>query len=582
MTEFTLQQQLAIETIDRNVAVSAGAGSGKTRVLVERFMYILSQGMQSPHEAVDASQILAITFTRKAAGEMKARIRKAMAVKAAADTDGYWRAQLRSLERAQIATIHSLCSRILRENPVEAQLDPSFIMAEDFDGQQFIRQCLRSFIRHELKRGDEDIRRLLGIYGMSSFRNMLEALLPNMQELFAFGDLSAPYEKALADLEAAKEKFRDNLAELLAKRAEYTKAKTAGREKLDNLAAAERQIIKELAIPCADTYLALMKNIRLSGEANELHTELKAIGTAFTFAAADKAALELMPAWERVLQRMDAYLAQTKQEQDFLTFDDLEWLAVKLLLENQQVRHKYQKKFRYIMVDEFQDTNDRQRRLVYLLCGDSDEKLQGRKLFIVGDPKQSIYRFRGADVSVFARARQEIKAGGGAYLTLTKNFRSVDKVLAACNEAFSRLLGEDASQDVFFEALDFNKQSQLRPTLLQIVYSKEDKAVKRRLEAIAVAKKIKELHAGGKEYGKMAILLRAMTNCQVLTKALQQAQVPYLVVDGRGFYELQEVLDILNLLAAALASSVLIAPASGTWLTITNSAITIWATLTIR
>ncbi len=121
------EQELAIHTIDSNVAVSAGAGSGKTRVLVERFLYILQQAQQ-----IEAAEILAITFTRKAAGEMKSRVRRLVEEKLASDTDGFWRRQLQSLERAQISTIHSLCSRILRENPGEAQLDTNFVVAEEF------------------------------------------------------------------------------------------------------------------------------------------------------------------------------------------------------------------------------------------------------------------------------------------------------------------------------------------------------------------------------------------------------------------------------------------------------------------
>lgn len=551
MTEFTAQQQAAIETIDKNVAVSAGAGSGKTRVLVERFMYILAQGLYNKQKYVDAGEIVAITFTRKAAGEMKERIRKAMAQKLELDVSGYWHNQLQALERAQIATIHSLCSRILRENPVEAQLDPGFTMAEEFEGDEFIEQYLQGFLRQELTKDNAAVKKLLEVYGVSGFSNMLSALLPKLQELLAV-DLALPYAESAKALAKEKESFRQLVEELVSKREEYTSAKTKGREKLENLAAAEKQILEQLEQepPTAQLYMEVMDRISLRGAGKEAHAEAKAIAAMLELRSADKLALELLPAWKKILVELDTYIMQKKQELDFLTFDDLENLAVELLLQNEQVRHKYQNKFRYIMVDEFQDTNDRQRQLIYLLCGDSAEVLGGKKLFIVGDPKQSIYRFRGADVSVFARVRREIKESGGEYLTMSKNFRSVDKVLATCNEAFKKLLGEDKTKDVFFEALDFNKESELLPTLMRVEYCKEDKSIKRVLEAEAVAEKIKALHSEGMAFKDMAILLRAMTHCDILTEALQRHQLPYVVVDGRGFYKRQEVLDILNLLAA--------------------------------
>ena len=146
MADFTPQQLQAITTVDTNVAVSAGAGSGKTRVLVERFLYILRRSLEQGQNLA-ASEILAITFTRKAAAEMKERVRRSMDVLAHTDTanSSFWRQQLKELERAQITTIHSLCNRILKENPVEAALDPSFQVADEFEGERFVEDCLKKY-----------------------------------------------------------------------------------------------------------------------------------------------------------------------------------------------------------------------------------------------------------------------------------------------------------------------------------------------------------------------------------------------------------------------------------------------------
>ena len=151
------EQMAAILAIDCNVSVSAGAGSGKTKVLVERFLHILEQDLPDYRATgklqLDAGNILAITFTRKAAGEMKERVRKSIEQRLSKgkEVNGFWHKQLESLNRAQISTIHGLCSRILRENPVEACLDPAFVVAEEFDSVEFLENCLDRYLRLKLQ-----------------------------------------------------------------------------------------------------------------------------------------------------------------------------------------------------------------------------------------------------------------------------------------------------------------------------------------------------------------------------------------------------------------------------------------------
>lgn len=550
MTDFTPQQRLAITTIDKNVAVSAGAGSGKTRVLVERFLYILQQGALNPAQAVQAADILAITFTRKAAAEMKGRVRRALAAHLDTDVDGFWRKQLQALEQAQIATIHSLCSRILRENPVEAQLDPNFVVAEEFQGSEFVDQCVQRYLRQGLAQGSGHLRRLLAAYGFAGFCRQLQTIWPKVPDILAEGDLSAAYAADPSAQTQLREHLCQAVRELAEEREELTKAGTQGRLRLERLYSMLEQVLEGIHQEPADfaPLEEALSGLTAAGKVKEPLNFVKGLWSRLAQQQLNAAALPLAQAWQQALTELQEYLQAQKQEQDLLTFDDLELLAVQLLSQNEQVRHKYQQRFRYIMVDEFQDTNDRQRQLIYLLCGEDKDKLQGNKLFIVGDPKQSIYRFRGADVSVFARVRQEIAQSGGSYLTLTQNFRSVNKVLEACNTAFAPLLGTDSSRDVFFEPLEANREGDLQPMLLQVLFDKETAAAKRQLEAEALAQKLRQLHEQGIPYEEMAVLLRAMTHCDTLTAALQRQGVPYLVVDGKGFYERQEVLDLLNLL----------------------------------
>lgn len=537
------QQTQAIRAIGCNVAVSAGAGSGKTRVLVERFVYILQQGQG----ATRASDILAITFTRKAASEMKERVRKLLAERADGDAGSFWREQLEDLERAQISTIHGLCSRILRDNPVEAQLDPGFTLAEEFEGEEFVTQCLQKYLRISLRRQDTAVCKLLELYGMNSLQAQLQELLPRLEDIAAWGDLAAPYQNSFALYEAKREELCGALQDLGLRIAELAGKAAAALEAL-----AER-LPDVLQDARRDDYASLdyaMQSVTARGKLKDSVKAVRNLREELDALAADKAAASLLPLWQEVLQDLAAYIRKQKEERDLLTFDDLELLTVRLLENNPQVRRKYQERFHYIMVDEFQDTNERQKRLIYFLCGDSGEQLQGGKLFIVGDPKQSIYRFRGADVGVFAKVRRDIAAQGGQLLTLNKNFRSVDKILTTVNAVFKPLLGENVSRDVYFEALDFDKSGAARPELLLLPYDKECGRSSFEVESEALAQKVRAVHDEGVPYGEMAVLLRSVTHCGELAEALQRCGVPYEIIDGKGFYERQEVLDLLHLLTA--------------------------------
>lgn len=544
------EQKQAIEAIANNVVVSAGAGSGKTRVLVERFLHILEQHNHQNTKPVDAANILAITFTRKAAGEMRERVRKGIEERLADDSSGFWRSQLGALDRTQISTIHGLCSRILRENPVEVQLDPSFTVAEEFEGDEFRQQCMREYLRRQLSQKNEGAAKLVAAYGVDGLMRQLESILPSLDKLAA-EDLTKPYAESIAELPQLRDDLCLALRELVLCREELTSKKSNARNCLENLAESIDEACT--AVKQGEEVNILGKyllGVQARGKIKDSINNIKSLQEKIQLQAADKYALAFLPLWQNLLRGLDAYLREQKLAQDLLTFDDLENFTVELLKQNEQVRHKYQERFQYIMVDEFQDTNDKQRQLIYLLCGDDSEKLQGKKLFIVGDPKQSIYRFRGADVGVFARVRREIAAGGGESLKLSTNYRSMDKILLAVNSAFRELLGEDSSKDVFFEALAHNKICAEIPQLLLCAYDKECGTSKFQVEARAVAQTVKNYHANGNSYGKMAILLRAMTHCEELAAALQEQGVPYEIVDGRGFYDCQEVLDVLNLLTA--------------------------------
>lgn len=549
MTDFTPQQKEAITTISKNVAVSAGAGSGKTRVLVERYLHILQKNLLYPQQEIKASDILAITFTRKAAAEMKERIRKNIDTLSRNDSvnRNFWKQQLKELEKAQITTIHSLCNRILKENPVETMLDPAFQVVEEFESQVFLEKCIKSYFRHALQKGNSALELLINNYGVHGTLRQLDTLVPNFAEIVKYGDLKQAYQDSLQEMKDGSDILCALITELIERRGEIKKGKKVEELQLaaENLESVLQGI--ESTPPDFTAYKKYIGKLRKDSVLKELITEIHDLQQKLLLNSVDELALPIVAAWQTVIAELAEYIMEKKIASDFLTFDDLENLALKLLKNNAHICRKYQNKYRYIMVDEFQDTNDKQKQLVYLLCGGDARQLRGDKLFIVGDPKQSIYRFRGADVSVFAEVRKDIRASGGKEITLADNFRTVDVILDTCNEVFAEFLGTDKASDIYFEALTPHNQGTDKPEFIQVMYAEEEKAWAREAEAFMLAKKILGLHEQGKDFKDMAVLLSAMTKCDVFTEVFDKCNIPYQVIDGKGFYERQEVLDIINL-----------------------------------
>jgi len=573
----TVEQQLAIDTIDRNVSVSAGAGSGKTAVLKQRFLHILKKSKDeveaakgilgnnivyssSTYAGVKASNIVGITFTRKAAGEIKSRIREAILETMNEGDVSFWRMQLEELERAQINTIHGLCSRILRENPVEANLDPGFVIAEDTDYEAFKEDCILKFIRKELAdTEDNSVKALTDIFGASKLREYLAGLAPYFDDIAEEQDLTAAYNASIACIPDCIDELKGQLQYLADERDNIAITgkgkKAASYTYLEILGSNLLQIFADLdfgSLESVKNALSFTARDRVKEERDIAKDKLADIETRFI----DKEAIPLMHHWQNLIKDLSEFLTIEKQNENMLTYDDLETKAIELLTNNDELRHKYQQKYQCFMVDEFQDTNDKQCALIYLLCGDSADVLEGNKLFVVGDPKQSIYRFRGADVDVFAHVQKEIRDSSGINISMKTNFRSKDKILDCCNETFEKIMGKGSSSVVFepLDCADFNQDFSILPELIKI---DPDASNPNKLELVAVAQKIIEVanidknseayKTGDKVYGNMAVLLRSMTHVNDLTQVLSDYNIPFVVIDGKGFYERQEIADIINL-----------------------------------
>ena len=551
----TPEQALAINTIKSNVSLLAGAGSGKTYVLMKRFVQILRSDL-----SVNPTNIVAITFTRKAADEIKGRVRQAVSEcveQAQNDLERLrWQEHLQKVESAPISTIHSLCSRILRDNPVETQLDPEFTILEDFEAQDFFKETLQQYLRKNIKE-NAALRRLVQTYGVNSFVNQVTALGDKLSELVREDNLAEPYLKAKEELPALQQKLFAAVREVIEAR-EALGAKTKGRQTLTEAAGLLDEMQKQLLAPepvCS--LLDASGVVKVSGKALAAElTNLKNLRQELNHVILNAKGCDLVQDWLAVLQEFYACLSARKQENNVLFNDDLDLLAIEHLQKNEALRQKYQERYKYIMVDEFQDTNERQRQLIYLLCGNKLDNTNN--LFIVGDVKQSIYRFRHADVSVFNRVKEDIAQNAGQNLGMKTNFRSTQSIVESCNTAFCQLM-DLPKEEICLEHHEGANTGGAKVCLLQVPYKSKDdelgaKEDKWQKEAEAIAaylqQELPKVEPQLRPGTSKAILLRAMTHCEILRQTLQGYGINCVVVKGKGFYEQQEVLDILNLLAA--------------------------------
>lgn len=551
----TPEQALAINTIKSNVSLLAGAGSGKTYVLMKRFVQILRSDL-----SVNPTNIVAITFTRKAADEIKGRVRQAVSEcveQAQTDLERLrWQEHLQKVESAPISTIHSLCSRILRDNPVETQLDPEFTILEDFEAQDFFKETLQQYLRKNIKE-NAALRRLVQTYGVNSFVNQVTALGDKLSELVREDNLAEPYLKAKEELPALQQKLFAAVREVIEAR-EALGAKTKGRQTLTEAAGLLDEMQKQLLAPEPDCSLLDASGVvKVSGKALAAElTNLKNLRQELNNVLLNAKGCDLVQDWLAVLQEFYACLSARKQENNVLFNDDLDLLAIEHLQKNEALQQKYQERYKYIMVDEFQDTNERQRQLIYLLCGNKLDNTNN--LFIVGDVKQSIYRFRHADVSVFNKVKEDIAQNAGQNLGMKTNFRSTQSIVESCNTAFCQLM-DLPKEEICLEHHEGANTGGAKVCLLQVPYKSKDddlgaKEDKWQKEAEAIAaylqQELPKVEPQLRPGASKAILLRAMTHCEILRQTLQGYGINCVVVKGKGFYEQQEVLDILNLLAA--------------------------------
>jgi ATP-dependent helicase/nuclease subunit A len=618
----TDQQQRAVETRDVSIALSAGAGCGKTHVLVERYLSQLTPGREDAivqteigagrasgtraestgaagathvrDAAAALGGLVAITFTDRAAREMRDRVRRTCRARLEAADDeqaNAWLALLRELEAARISTIHAFCGSLLRSHAVEAGLDPRFQILQQGPAATLFSEQIDDQLREQLGRREEDLLDLIVMFGLSGLRNMIQHLLARRHEI-DFGRWANVSPEELVEkwrIVESEQVLPLLRAELLAMPevaairkilAGWTPTNAVMRDRFLALAAEFGSLAETNDLFA--TLATIRENAKVQGGgsvqqwfSDEIYNEFRdsadvlrkwidkkterlGIDSASARPSAT-AGLALLRVAEPIIEAYDA----RKRELGMLDFNDLLIHARELLRgrHGADLRRHLSSQLVLLLVDEFQDTDPLQVDLVEILCGD---QLKRGKLFFVGDAKQSIYRFRGADPRVFRNLRARIPESGR--MPLTTNFRSQPAVLEFVNALFCDRLGPD------YEALRPSRRNLADSPAIEFLWAtlgpentdKPNAALLRSREAGWIARRLIGMFAARDvtvydkiakqirpaEPGDVAILFRALSDVQYYEAALRRYGIPYYLVGGSAFYAQQEVFDLLNLLRA--------------------------------
>jgi ATP-dependent exoDNAse (exonuclease V) beta subunit len=499
-------EQLAAVEAEGEVFVSAGAGTGKTSVLVERFVRAVCE------RGIDVDSLLVITYTRKAAGELRRRIREELVARDRRDL-------ARQLDGAWISTIHGFCARLLRAHPFAVGIDPRFRELDEAQGAVVRGEAFERALEEFCAGRDPERLRLLATYRADGLRRMLSAVYETLR--------SAGRELVLELGE--RPSLEERLDEL----------QEAARCLADDASATELQresSAQALELDRAPEGLIDLSGFRASGERAATYEEARK--------RVEQAALEELAARDRdllqdLLGRFAAEYAAAKTRESVLDFEDLQLLARDLLRDDAAVREAEQLRFRLIMVDEFQDTNRLQCELIDALAGGPAAK----EVFYVGDEFQSIYGFRHADVQVFRERREQ----AAQLLALTRNYRSRPEVLAAVNELFGADFG-DGYQPLAASA-EFTDPVFSHPVELLVTdrASYRDTGEHwRRAEARHIARRVRELvDAGDATPGEIVLLFAAGTDAEWYEEELRAAGLPTYRATGKGYFGQQQVVDLL-------------------------------------
>ena len=516
---FTADQLDAVDVSKRHMdaCVVAGPGSGKTTVLVQYFRRLVA-------ENVDPLRILAITFTEKAAGNMRKKLAEAF------QEDPGVRARL---ERAWVSTVHGFCMRLLRENAVFAGVDPEFYVADERESWRLQQDSMAKAMDEVFQEHPVRVRAL--IRGLSSYE-FEDAVLSAYDAMRGAG---VPIEHLAQIPPPAGVTIAEIADTLSAVRREPVTAWSHAQKQQRNsgLEGAERIVNapgpREALRAIEEFSCNLTKCKRGTAAYNQLKRMKDLIEESHYGLITECYAPERRLLLE-ILCRFDRVYRERKSQAGALDFADLEEFTVRLLEDHAETRARLQAQFDHILMDEFQDTNGQQSKLLRLVRAPDH-------FYAVGDINQSIFGFRHAEPQGFQEYRDEVERRGKHLVELIDNFRSRPEILSAVETITAGADGIEPRSLVAGRRFDHPK-----PVSVEVMAIAADES----LEARLVARRILELLDAEPEFQfkDVALLVRNTEVLAEFTSAFDQAGIPYLVNRGKGFYESREVNDLTQLL----------------------------------
>ena len=586
--------------LDCTLIVEAAAGTGKTTALVSRIVSILRTGRTR------LEKIVAVTFTEKAAGEMKLRLRAELDNARHASTDARERQNLSSalqaLEIAHINTIHGFCADLLRERPVDAGLDPAFEVLDEVGADALLREAFRVWFEQALSRPGPALRRVLRRRNWRKEQTTpREDLLRACRALVENRDFDTPWTKPDFDRERELDRIIDQLRALGALHGQAQRASDPLARALKTFDAwgAKLEAREQLAPRDYDGLESELIQFERDHE-----REFKSTGSGSLYGPSlDRAAVVAARDAARASVAQFVVLAEAdlaarlrdeltpvveayellKHKAGVLDFVDLLALARDMLVRDGRARAELQQRFSHLFVDEFQDTDPLQAEILLLLASSDPAENDFKavrvvpgKLFVVGDPKQSIYRFRRADVVLYQSIKQLLLEQGAALLNLTTNFRSVPSIQACVNGAFSKSMtgSADGSQAEYVNLTAWTPEIEGQPGVIALPvpepYGAMGGLTKKAVTAScpdAVAAFIHWLirESGWRVHeGEALVPVRSRHVCLLFkrfqdydgdttkpyVRALEARGVPHMLVGGRSFHDREEVVAIRTALDA--------------------------------
>lgn len=537
MADLDHNQQAAVTAGPVDLFIEAGAGSGKTRVLTHRFACAVLG--EPPYDPSDPRALPTVTFTEKAAGELAERIRRTLNERGRSDA-------ARALAEAWISTIHGMCARILRKHAFAAGIDPQFTVLDQVEASTLEAEALERSLGERLA-SDERVSALIDAYGYEAIVGALTSVSSSMRALGLgaadIGTLDSAL--ALAQLHACAGELGDLACGLEGLRQTPSVVANARVAR-----AAASCTLEALTCDAPDAERLLMgldgKGMRKVASVEGHDELLDAVRETFCAARAAGAQVAVgrhERAFLGLLKAFDEQYSALKRSRGALDFNDLEIDTVRLLERRPDIASEYRERFAMVMVDEFQDTNRLQARVVDFLTRDN--------LCTVGDENQSIYRFRHADVEVF----RERGSHAAARQRLDINYRTAPALLDVTNRLFSHpeLLGRSfatlkpspESHDAFVQYA-----GEPRFQLRMVDWSAPQGRDPHEVEAECVAERVSELIAAGVEPGGIAVLMRALARGRgvKVERALLARGIPVHLSSGGAFFACREVVDARALL----------------------------------